>query len=373
MALSRFARRLVYATALLHVPVVLAGIGLLRQAGLEGVPATGGGVALAALGLGLFYLRAHDGYDEKIGAAKALRARLYHLHWCAAVFLFVASVVSLVVLPFTGFRFEYFSGSYALGLVFSAWGIFVRRKVFVIRRFDVPIEGLPAAFDGFRIAQLSDLHIGPHTPKEWGFEWVRAANAEAPDVAVVTGDLVTSGVAFHEDITEVVAGLRAKEGTYVSLGNHDYFGEGEPLISLLRARDVVVLRNEGRVLERDGERLFLAGVDDTWTKRAKIDATLRERPEGTMTVLLAHDPGLFEKAVALGVELTLSGHTHGGQVALPFFPEVSFGKLAHGYNLGFYRKGRATLYVHPGLGTTGPPIRLGVAPAITILTLRRGA
>ncbi|NVL83593.1 metallophosphoesterase, partial [Escherichia coli] len=124
----------------------------------------------------------------------------------------------------------------------------------------------------------------------WGKRWIRAANGAAADLAVVTGDMVTSGVAFHQDIATLVGDLRGKDGVYVIMGNHDYFGEGEPLVSLLRSRGVNVLRNQGVVLERAGAKLYLAGIDDTWTKRADLDAALAERPEGMPTVLLAHDP-----------------------------------------------------------------------------------
>jgi uncharacterized protein len=187
----------------------------------------------------------------------------------------------------------------------------------------------------------------------------------------VTGDMVTSGTAFHVDIANVVGALRAKDGVFVSMGNHDYFGEGEPLIGYLRERSVRVLRNEGLHLERAGERMYLAAIDDTWTGRADMVAALAERPANVPCILLAHDPEVFPKAVEKGVDLMLSGHTHGGQIAVPFLAKrLSLATLAHHFNVGTYREGDATLYVSPGLGTTGPPIRLGSAPAITLLTLR---
>jgi predicted MPP superfamily phosphohydrolase len=155
------------------------------------------------------------------------------------------------------------------------------------------------------------------------------------------------------------------------MGNHDYFGDGEPLVTLLRKAGAVVLRNEGRTVTRGGDTLFVAGVDDTWTRRADLLRTLADRDPSACTLLLAHDPDLFPLAARQGVNLVLSGHTHGGQVALPFFPKLlGLGKLAHRFHLGLYREGNSSLYVHPGLGTTGPPIRVGVAPEIAILTLR---
>jgi uncharacterized protein len=190
----------------------------------------------------------------------------------------------------------------------------------------------------------------------------------------VTGDLVSSGSEFHEDIAEVVAELRAPSGVFVSMGNHDYFGDGEPLVTLLGAKGVKVLRNEGVTLTRKGRPLYLAGIDDTWTRRDDMDKALEARPAGAPVVMLAHDPERFRQSAKKNVALTLSGHTHGGQIAFPFLSRwLSLSHLTHHFHLGLYRSGACQLYVHPGLGTTGPPMRLGVAPAVVILTLRAAA
>jgi len=262
-------------------------------------------------------------------------------------------------------------GAYLAALALAVWGVFVRRRWVTTRKFDVVVHGLPPEFDGYRVAQLSDLHIGGFTPPRWGKAWAEISNAASPNLVVVTGDMVSSGVDFHGDIAHVIGSLRADDGVFVSMGNHDYFGDGEPLITLLRSKGAVVLRNEGRTVTRGDASLFVAGVDDTWTRRADLARALEGRMPGVFTLLLAHDPALFPAAAQRGANLVLSGHTHGGQVALPFFPKfLSLGKLAHRFHLGLYRDGNSTLYVHPGLGTTGPPIRLGVAPEIAILTLR---
>jgi predicted MPP superfamily phosphohydrolase len=270
--------------------------------------------------------------------------------------------------------------AYLLGFVVSAYGVFVRRVWFVTREIEVPIAGLDPRFDGYRIAHLSDLHIGTMTPKEAGLRWTRAANRAAPDLAVITGDLVTSGTLFYDDIAAVVGDLRARDGVFVSMGNHDYFGDGEPLVRKLRATGANVLRNEGLLLERgesaDGQPhgLWLSAIDDTWTRRDDMDRALAKCPQTASAILLAHDPARFPAAAAKGVALTLSGHTHGGQVAIPFFArQLSLSHLAHKFHLGLYKLGQSTLYVHPGLGTTGPPMRLGVAPAVVVLTLRSTA
>src|SRR6185369_3801476 len=191
--------------------------------------------------------------------------------------------------------------TYLVGFAIALYGIVYRRRHFLTRRVDVAIEGLHEDFDGYRIVQLSDLHIGALTPKSWGMRWARAANALGADLAVVTGDMVTSGTAFHEDIAEVVGSLKAPDGVVVTMGNHDYFGgDGEPLMSLLRRAGVRVMRNEGSVISRGAGRVYLAAIDDTWTRRNDLERALRDRPEGVPTILLAHDPDEFRAAAKRG-------------------------------------------------------------------------
>jgi hypothetical protein len=134
-----------------------------------------------------------------------------------------------------------------------------------------------------------------------------------------------------------------------------------------------VLRNRGVVVERDGAQLYVAGVDDTWTKRNDVGRALADRPAGAPTVLLAHDPNLFPEAIERDVELTLSGHTHGGQLAFPGVRRLSLARFITEFTAGLYRRGRSWLYVNRGAGTTGPPVRLGAPAELAVLTLRATA
>ncbi|WNG47831.1 metallophosphoesterase [Archangium minus] len=240
-----------------------------------------------------------------------------------------------------------------------------------LRRRAVRIEGLPPELDGYRIGQLSDVHCGPYASEKRVASWVARLNAQNLDLVTVTGDLITHGSSHVEAVARALGGLRAKNGAFACMGNHDYFTDGEHLVRQLRRNGLNVLRNEGKVIERGGARLYVAGVDDTWTSRDDIDRALAARPEGAPTILLAHDPDLFPEAQAREVELTLSGHTHGGQLGVPGVPRLSLGRFVTVWVAGLYRKGRSWLYVNRGAGTTGPPARLGAPAELTVITLRR--
>jgi predicted MPP superfamily phosphohydrolase len=377
--MSRFLRVLLLITAGMHLFVVGAVAELARRLGAPAPWLLG--ALYGITGVGLFLGRARAAMPDRRRHAALVRFVdiPYFVHWCAAVWTIIPGVAFTLLVPLVELArgepvhipLGAYMWTYLAGLVVCGYGVIVRRRWFRVVEREVRVHGLDARLDGLRVAQLSDLHVGTLTPKEWALAWSRAANRRTPDIAVVTGDMVTSGTEYHEDIAEALGALKADLGVYVCMGNHDYFGEGEPLVSRLEARGVRVLRNEGRILEKGGAKLWLAGIDDTWTRRDDIARAMRGRPEGMPAVLLAHDPESFDDAARAGADLVLSGHTHGGQIAFPFLSRaISLARLAHSYNVGFYKRGRATLYVHPGLGTTGPPMRLGAAPEVTILVLR---
>jgi predicted MPP superfamily phosphohydrolase len=377
--MSFFLRALIAFTTAAHVPFALGLAHLATELRFNAPWAWG--LSFGAIGVLLFIGRARAAMPDHRRSHHLVRwvDVPYYVHWSACVLaLFVSLpaalawlVADLVRSGQPDFHGALFLGSYGLGVVVAAYAIGVRRRWYRVEDVELRISGLPSAFEGYRIAHLSDLHIGGLTPRAWGMRWAESANRRAPDLAVVTGDMVTSGTDYHDDIRDVIAALRARDGTVVSMGNHDYFGDGEPLVSLLRAAGVRVLRNEGEVLSRGDGQLFLSAIDDTWTRRADVDATLAARPPGTVTICLAHDPEAFPTLAERGVELVLSGHTHGGQIAMPFFARhANLAALTHKFTLGLYTVGESQLYVHPGLGTTGPPVRFGVAPAVVMYTLR---
>jgi hypothetical protein len=256
----------------------------------------------------------------------------------------------------------------AIALALGADAVIGRPR---LRKRVVRVPGLPAELEGYRIGQISDVHCGPNVPEERVSSWVQRLNSLGLDLVTVTGDLITHGSSHVEAVARALGGLRAKDGAFACMGNHDYFTDGEHVVRALERQGLTVLRNRGVVVKRGAAQLYVAGVDDTWTSRDDLARALRDRPEGAPTVLLAHDPDLFPQAQARDVELTLSGHTHGGQLAVPGVRRLSLARLVTRWTAGLYRQGRSWLYVNRGVGTTGPPARLGAPPELAVITLRR--
>jgi predicted MPP superfamily phosphohydrolase len=299
---------------------------------------------------------------------RGLVLRPFFVYWATCVVAWVALPVGAVA-------------AHALGppALFAALGVSLVgglagnfRQPRLVRR-EVTISGLPSALDGYTIAQLSDVHCGPYTPPEEVARWVERVNALDADLVAVTGDLITSGDRYTEAVATVLGALRGRDGVFACMGNHDYFADGERFARRLAASGLRVLRNEGTVIRRGEAALFVGGVDDTWTGRADVERALRRRPDGVTSLLLAHDPNLFPQAAAEGVSLTLSGHTHGGQIAVPvpgLARRWTLARMITRYPAGIYRTGASTLYVSRGAGFTGPPVRIGAPAEITLIVLR---
>jgi predicted MPP superfamily phosphohydrolase len=298
--------------------------------------------------------------------------------WAASLLslpLFIPSLLSLALLsrvggvPAFGLRTSALV-AYGAALALAVWGVWVRRRLVVVRRLELPITGLSSELDGYRIAQLSDLHIGNFDRRATAARWVARTNALQPNLVVVTGDLVTTGTEFYSDVAEALSGLNAEDGVICILGNHDQWDDAR-CRALLSAQGLTVLSNGWRAISKSTGTLVIAGLDDPYTGKANLEATLRGRPEGAPTILLSHYPEWFDAAVEYELPLVLSGHTHGGQLGVPFLADrLNLATLTGQRSRGLFRKGASLLYVHAGLGTTGPPIRLGVPPEIALFTLR---
>jgi len=207
-----------------------------------------------------------------------------------------------------------------------------------------------------------------------------ASKAPPSDVAVTAATRVAyfegcgMRMMFPEAAAETLASLRGRDGVVAVAGNHDDYGGGEPLRSSLRARGVELLDNAHRVYTRGEASLVVVGVDDVYSRRVDVERAFSGVPEGSFVVALAHEPGLFPRIAERGAALVLSGHTHWGQLGVPWIAErLNLGRFFYRYASGLARHGRSLLHVSPGLGTTFVPARLGVAPEMTLLVLRRAA
>ncbi|MCC7541301.1 MAG: metallophosphoesterase [Deltaproteobacteria bacterium] len=229
---------------------------------------------------------------------------------------------------------------------------------------------LPRTLDGLTIVQLTDVHVGPYIGRDFIDRLVASANALRPDVVAITGDLVDGDVPTLGPAVSALGNLRARYGTFFVTGNHEYYSGETEWTRFLERLDIVVLRNRRVEIGDDGGKLDLVGVDD-WGGRSRrrqgydLEAALDGRDPERAAVLLAHQPTNFDVAVARGVDVQLSGHTHGGQM----FPMTRLVGLRYAYNRGLYREGDGHIYVSRGCGFWGPPARLDSPPEIVRLTL----
>jgi uncharacterized protein len=255
---------------------------------------------------------------------------------------------------------------YALALYGASFGLHALRR----ERVTVPVAGLPAGWRGARIVQLSDLHAGRHVSKERLQRIARRAARLKPDLLVITGDIVHNSPAFARQAAEAIASIPAPYGVYACLGNHDFWAGADAVELELERAGVRVLRNRGVLIERNGDGLWLCGVDDPWNGRFDLPAALRGRPDGAAIVLLSHQPNTWRRAQELGVQLQLSGHTHGGQLAMLWLHRsLSLARIVTPFVAGLYRVGKSYLYVNRGAGSVMPMVRLGARPEVTELTL----
>jgi hypothetical protein len=241
-----------------------------------------------------------------------------------------------------------------------------------LRNTRVPLRRLSPSFEGFRIAQLTDLHIGPTLGKGWLQDVVARTNAANPDLIVITGDLVDGSVAALRNDTAPLADLKAKHGVFFVTGNHEYYSGADEWIAELGRLGIRVLRNEHLPIG-GAEGFDLAGVDDWSSKRfgnghgPDLERALAGRDPSRELVLLAHQPKQIHDAAARGVGLQISGHTHGGQI----FPWNLFVRLDQPYVSGLDRHLDTMIYVSRGTGFWGPPMRVGAPSEIAILELVR--
>lgn len=243
------------------------------------------------------------------------------------------------------------------------------------RLVEVPIvlQNLPASFDGFKIAQFTDLHVGPTIKRGFVQGVVDQVNALSPDLIAFTGDLADGSVTHLRNDVAPLAELSAPHGYYFVTGNHEYYSGVLAWLKEVEKLGLDVLINEHRVLERGDDRLILAGVTDftggNFVREHRTDPrrAVEGGPDGAVKILLAHQPKSIFAASESGFDLQISGHTHGGQ----YFPYHFMAALAQPYISGLHKHGGTQIYVSRGTGYWGPQIRLAAKSEITLLRLTR--
>lgn len=273
-------------------------------------------------------------------------------------------------------------GSGAVGAIsLLSGGVYITKiepRWIEIVRVNVPIQGLPTPLQGFTIAQLSDFHVGPYIKAKDVYRAVETTNKLAPDLVVLTGDYVSESAQHSVACARELAALKAEHGVYAILGNHDFWTDAAVVAANLRQAGLDVLRNEHRRLRvggaapsaGSGHSLWLVGIEDVWSGKPDLEAALDGVPQKAPTVLLAHEPDFADQAIGQGITLQLSGHSHGGQVRLPFVGAPILPYLARKYPYGLRRVGEMWLYMNRGVGLIAPPVRFLCRPEITLLRLQ---
>lgn len=305
---------------------------------------------------------------------------------------FVYAQLLLPLLAIAGLVAAIGGAAFGAGHVAGRWALAIMASVYALLalagfagarmlvRTDVTVRwpDLPAGLDGLRIVQISDTHVGPQTSRRHLARVVRLTEEARPDLIVVTGDLIDD---HAPDVAHYAAGLgrlAAPLGVFAIPGNHDVYANWPAVRERLAALPMTVLVNAWQRIEHDGASFVLLGTGDPAGRRGgtpagapDLPAAFAGVPDDAFVVALAHNPALWPPLAERGVRLTLSGHTHWGQLAIP-----SLGwSLASPFNahaMGGYVQGESVLYVHPGTNYWGIPFRVGTPPEVAVITLRRG-
>jgi uncharacterized protein len=237
-----------------------------------------------------------------------------------------------------------------------------------IEKVSITLKRLPKSLDGFRLVHLSDIHHSPFTEIEHIQRTVEMANSLAPDLFVLTGDYVSHEADYIKPMAEVLGQLRSEFGTFACLGNHDHWTNADLVTSSLRSEKIEVMINEGLRFSARDASFWLAGVDDYMVGKTDLRAALRGSFPDEMKILLAHNPVIIRRAARAGVDLMLSGHTHGGQIKIREEEKRILPKRR--FKNGLYRRKNTQIYITRGIGTVVLPIRYQCPPEISLIELR---
>ena len=268
-------------------------------------------------------------------------------------------------------------GAAGLGTLATVDGVLIEPHLPVVEHVDIRLPRLPEAFHGFRVVQLSDFHFGPYIGAAQIQRAVRLALSQKPNLVLLTGDFVShplfqpngpAGARHAEPCAQILQELRGVP-VFAILGNHDYWNDAEIVAEILESHGIPVLRNRSVPMERDGQRLWIVGVDDVFERANDLEKALEGIPLGEAKITAVHEPDFAVEVARHSVDLQLSGHSHGGQVWIPGIGAPILPRLAHRYPRGLYQVGNLQLYTSRGIGMVTPPVRLNCPPEVTVVTL----
>jgi predicted MPP superfamily phosphohydrolase len=236
----------------------------------------------------------------------------------------------------------------------------------------IPITGLPLEFDGYRIVQISDFHLGTWLTRDYLLDAVKQVNLQKPDLITITGDFVTYiSDRFLDDLSAGLSRLSARDGSVAILGNHDHWTDPELIIECLERSGITVLANQIFAIQRAAASLYIAGLDDVMVGKEDMPLLLSEFPDGKKAILLAHEPDYADISSKTGrFILQLSGHGHGGQIVLPRWGPLYLPNHARKYPAGLYNVDGMLLYSNSGLGTAELQFRYNSRPEIAVFKLK---
>lgn len=263
-------------------------------------------------------------------------------------------------------------GTSALALAISGWGVWSAIRPVEVKRLTVRLKNLPESMSGFRLVQLSDIHVGPTIGRDFIEDVVQKVNDLDADAVAITGDLIDGTVTEIGEAVRPLGDMQSTYGTFFVTGNHEYYSGADVWLAFLEQIGIRTLRNECVVLGEGDDCIQVAGVDD-WTAHqfggdhgADVVRALAHRNADKPVVLLAHQPVQFDEAREYGVDLQISGHTHGGQI----FPFGVLTRLVQPFVSGLHRRGDSQIYVSSGTGYWGPPMRIAAPAEITLIELQ---
>ena len=253
----------------------------------------------------------------------------------------------------------------------TAYTTFIEPVWIEIAHVSLRLPRLAPAFCGYRIAQVSDIHLGDWMTVDRLSNVIRAVNGQAPDLIAISGDFVTRRAEQQaSDLTASLRRLHAHDGVVAVLGNHDYWSNAQVIRDLLPRSGVRELANAAWTLRRGDAHLHIAGVDDIWEAHDRLSLVLDTLPHDGAAILLAHEPDFAETSAATGrFDLQMSGHSHGGQIVAPFLGPLHVPFLSHKYPSGRYQVGDMIQYTNRGVGMIRPFVRLNCRPEVTIFHL----